>query len=202
MNRFPNFGREWMRLLQESFLMDFLSFDPNTSPELFDALILAQDPDEHQLTLGEVVDRLAIPRPKDGVLLPALYEARPRTRIEWMDNEDDIMGRVRFLEVCAEFIPDADLHVKLIPEKLVVKPRRAAEVLCIVPEYLGEMFLKMGIRRTSKTGHMGSNQGKHRNYYLHDVLLAAAILLDRWEGRASRGGTLRGGAYAYVPAGT
>ena len=111
----------------------------------------------------------------------ALYEARPRTRIEWMDDEDDIMDRVRFLQVRCEGVADARRQVALIPENLLVKPSRAAELLVIAPEHAGEMLLKMGIRRASKTGQIGRNPGKHRNYYLHDVLLATAILLDSWE---------------------
>ena len=186
MNRHPEFKREVLERLKALFLTRYAVYDYDISPELQNKLYIHGD-NGVEVTLGEVVDRLGIPRPEDGNLMRALYAARPRIEprseagmpildFSWAGmpilDFNEAFERVDILIVSkGDHRGDGYRQVAVMTERLYIKPKWVGEMFGMPPEHVGQLVRNMGIRPP----------GKNRQYYLVDVLMVAAMLLDRWE---------------------
>ena len=176
------FDRQLMERLQTLFLTGYALIDSYASSELQSRMYMDDEYDEQTLTLGGCVNLLGIPRPEDGNLMRALYEARPR--IGWRADIRKLGEGRDILILYEAYRGNGDGFVERVPENMYIKPQRAGDLFGIAPEHVGELLLNMGIRAPKKT---------IRRYYYVDVLLVAAMLLDSWEGRGNQRGDATGG---------
>ena len=162
MNRHLEFDQEFLARWKALFLTKFAVVPAG--------IVLSFRERRQILKLEDVVDKLGIPRPEDGNLVQALYEARPRigSRSQWGDV--DIIACDSKSGFAPPGLPVGDIAA-VIENDYFVQPSEVARLLGLEGRRLGQLVRSMEVR----------TKPKKRLYYLADILKAAASLLDSLE---------------------